>query len=133
MEKERSAGIVLVNDEKYLLLRYTAGHWDLVKGHVEIGESDKEAAIRECEEETGIIELEFLDFSGDVHYFFRRGEELVSKDVIYFYAKTNTKEIKLSHEHQDFIWLDIDEAIKKITFKSSKEILKKIKLKFQVH
>jgi hypothetical protein len=39
-------------------------------------------------------------------------------------AETNTKDVKISDEHIGFVWLPIDEAVKKTTFKNSKKLLK---------
>jgi bis(5'-nucleosidyl)-tetraphosphatase len=56
MRTVRSAGVLLVRDSYWpevLLLRH-ASRLDLPKGHVEAGESDLEAALRELQEETGV-------------------------------------------------------------------------------
>ena len=127
MIKENSAGMVVQCDEEYLLLHYPGGHWGFVKGHIESGESEREAAVRECKEETGILDLDFKEFREEVKYIFRRGEELVSKEVIFFLATTKTKKVVLSHEHIDYIWLPIDDAIKKVTFDNQRVILNKVK------
>mgnify|MGYP003455781960 CR=1 FL=1 len=42
------------NVEDELLMIYLRERWDLPKGHVEAGESDSEAALREVKEETGV-------------------------------------------------------------------------------
>lgn len=70
---ERSAGIVLFRDDSgkklFLLLHYPSGHWDFVKGRIEKGEQEKEAAIREAREETGITDVEFIEgFEEKIHY-----------------------------------------------------------------
>ena len=49
-----AAGGVVDDGSGALLMIYSRGHWDLPKGHVEVGESGCEAALREVEEETGI-------------------------------------------------------------------------------
>lgn len=49
-----AAGGVVDDGLGALLMIYSRGHWDLPKGHVEVGESGREAALREVEEETGI-------------------------------------------------------------------------------
>ncbi len=173
MKKETSAGAVLVLNEppllnevkqgaaraepKYLLLHYTAGHWDFPKGHVEHGESNEKTARREIEEETGIKELKILpEFKETIHYFFKQNKQLysrtkineqelsfrnkqktpsdaqksasfaiISKEVIFFIAVTKTKDVKLSQEHIGYEWLPYEKAIERITFKNSKDILKK--------
>lgn len=124
--RERSAGVVVAKDGEYLLLHYEAGHWDLPKGHVEKGESDVGAALRELEEETGIASVELIDgFAESIHYFFKRDGKLVSKDVIFFLALVPKNEVTLSVEHKDFMWLPIDEALNKVTFETAKEVLRK--------
>ena len=49
-----AAGGVVDSGSGALLMIYSRGHWDLPKGHVERGESGRQAALREVEEETGI-------------------------------------------------------------------------------
>jgi len=40
-------------------------------------------------------------------------------------AKTNEKNIKLSHEHNDYLWLEYNDALKKTTFENAKNVLTK--------
>ena len=49
-----AAGGIVMNNEKERLFIYRFGKWDLPKGKIENGESIKEAALREVQEETGI-------------------------------------------------------------------------------
>ena len=49
-----AAGGVVTNVAGDLLMIHLRDRWDLPKGHVESGESSREAALREVEEETGI-------------------------------------------------------------------------------
>lgn len=77
--KELSAGIIfLTEDEELFMGRVTgsrkpgmmAHRWDIPKGHVELGEMPIEAAIRECEEETGFTQFDpgFLKDLGEHSY-----------------------------------------------------------------
>lgn len=146
MPKEKSAGAIIFRKEAgniyYLLLHYPPsnegkrGQWGFAKGHVEKDESEEETARREIAEETGIKDLRIMSgFKELEKYFFRRNYGLegearktapwVFKSVVFFLAETEIKEIKISPEHIGFLWLPIDEAIKKTTFKNSKELLKK--------
>jgi len=111
MREQKSAGIVLFrnasNKNEFLLLNYPQGHWDFVKGKVEGCETPHETALRETKEETGISDIEFIDgFEESVEYDFRFKNEDIHKKVIFFLAKTNEKKISLSHEHNDFVWLE---------------------------
>src|SRR3989338_7748810 len=127
---EKSCGIVLFREKNteryYLLLHYPGGHWDFPKGHVEKDEKERETAARELLEETGISTPEFSQgFRESVSYKYYKGRKLSNKQVIFFLAKTDFKDIKLSHEHHDFIWLPYDAALKKLTFDNAKGLLEK--------
>jgi len=130
MGTEKSAGIVLFRNNssknEFLLLNYPQGHWDFVKGKVEQNETSHETALRETREETGITHIEFIDgFEESVEYDFRFKKENIHKKVIFFLAKTSEKNIKLSHEHNDYIWLEYGDALKKTTFENAKSVLSK--------
>ena len=130
MGTEKSAGIVLFRNDsdknEFLLLNYPQGHWDFVKGKIEQNETSHETALRETKEETGITNIEFVDgFEESVEYDFRFKKENIHKKVIFFLAKTNEKNIKLSHEHNDYLWLEYNDALKKTTFENAKIVLTK--------
>ena len=130
MIEERSAGVVIFmkNEQgiSYLLLNYPSGHWDFAKGRIEDGESLREAAVRETKEETGISDLVFLEeFEEKIEYHFQFEGKLIHKQVVFFLAKTKTKDVKVSQEHTNFIWLDFENAMKKITYENAKNILSK--------
>jgi len=132
MLEERSAGAILYRESLagtlYLLLNYPSGHWDFVKGNIEKGEMLKETVIREIEEETGITDVNFIEgFEDRVEYHYQRDGQLVHKEVVFFLAETRTDNVKLSHEHHGFIWLDFNSALKKLTYKTAQNMLKKIK------
>jgi len=130
MREQKSAGIVLFrntsNKNEFLLLNYPQGHWDFIKGKVEQGETPYQTASRETKEETGISDIEFIDgFEESVEYNFRFKNEDIHKTVVFFLAKTNEEKIILSHEHNDFVWLEYDDAVKKTTFRNAKNVLSK--------
>lgn len=123
--QEKSAGLVIFNDGKYLLLHYEAGHWDFPKGHIEKGESSVSAALRELEEETGIIDADILSgFEHKIKYFFKRAGQTVAKEVVFFVARSSTSKVVLSDEHIGFEWLPFSEAIAKLTYDNAKEVLR---------
>ncbi|MFH0868323.1 MAG: NUDIX domain-containing protein [Candidatus Woesearchaeota archaeon] len=129
MKREKSAGGIIFRKDKepiYLLLHYEEGHWDFPKGHVEEGEKDFDTVKREVEEETGIKDIEIIkDFKEKIQYYFKFKKELISKEVVFYLAKTKTEQIKLSFEHIGSVWLPYDKALEKLTYKNAKEILKK--------
>ena len=130
MIEETSSGVVLFRKENdkilFLLLHYPSGHWDFVKGKMEVGETPHETAIRETQEETGITDVEFLDnFEEWIQYNFQYQGELVQKKVVFFLGETKTKDITISHEHLNFTWMDYTTAMEKTTFDNAKTVLSK--------
>jgi len=139
MRDERSAGVVVFlhgdghptpqqigdSSRRFLLLNY-GRHWDFAKGHVEPGETDHQAAVRELFEETGISDAKFVEgFVREVDYYFRSSRHgVVHKTVVFFLATTATTEVKLSDEHIGFTFLDFDQAITKVSYASAREILR---------
>jgi len=131
MITETSAGIVLFrsisNENEFLLLNYPQGHWDFIKGKMEQNETPHETALRETKEETGISNIEFIDdFEELVEYYFRFNNENIHKKVILFLARTETLQtVSLSHEHNDYLWLGYNDALKKTTYKNARNVLSK--------
>ena len=130
MPIEKSAGAIIFRREnskiKYLLIKYGWGHWEFPRGLIEKGESLEETAKREIEEETGIKDVKFIPgFKEWFKFFFKLKGENIMKIATFLLAETKTKEIKLSHEHTDYAWLEYEEAIEKLTFKNSKEVLER--------
>ena len=128
MQKEISAGIVLYNDDndevQFLVLKYPGGHWDFVKGKMENSEEPKQTAIRETKEETGIIDVEFIDgFNEEISYTFYVKNKEINKKVIFYLGKTKSTEIIISHEHLDFAWLNFKDAIERITYENAERVL----------
>ena len=128
MQKEVSAGIILYNNDndqiQFLVLKYPAGHWDFVKGKMENSEEPKQTAIRETKEETGIIDVEFIDgFNEEISYTFYVKNKEINKKVIFYLGKTKSTEIIISHEHLDFAWLNFKDAIERITYENAERVL----------
>jgi 8-oxo-dGTP pyrophosphatase MutT (NUDIX family) len=55
-QRRLSCGIVVLTESRELLLCHVTGqrHWDLPKGGIHVGESPRQAALRETCEETGL-------------------------------------------------------------------------------
>jgi bis(5'-nucleosidyl)-tetraphosphatase len=140
MPKEKSAGAIIYilknNVPHYLLLHYPSGHWEFAKGHIEQEEKPEAAARREIQEETGISDITIIPgFKEYIKYFFKNNYDLKKEDkqkapwvfklVVFYLAQTHTEDVIISQEHTGFIWLPYEQAIKKLTFKNAKELLKK--------
>jgi len=132
MLQERSAGLVVFrmdgSDVLFLLLHYGWDNWGFPKGNIESGEKEKEAAIREVEEETGLSSIRFIDeFEKSIEYFYRKRGTTIQKEVSYFLAETAESDVRLSFEHKGYKWLNFNEAINQLTFDNDKKVLRAAK------
>ncbi len=122
---ETSAGAVVFYRDvqiEYLLLLST--YWGFPKGHIEAGEDERTAALREVREETG-LEITLLDNfrQVDAYSFSRRGT-VVQKESIYFLGEARDRNSRLSWEHSDMIWLSFDEALARLKYEGGRTILR---------
>ena len=99
-----AAGGFIEKDNEFLFI-HRQGIWDLPKGKLEKGETIKNAAIRECEEECGIKQLSITkQLSSSFHiYKYKKGFAL--KQSYWFYMKSDYSK-KLTPQIEE----DIDEV-----------------------
>lgn len=137
MNKEFSAGAMIFKrkDDKILfLVIYSARNkiWGFPKGHLEQGETAKEAAVREIKEETGLDNLKFIDgFREEVLYetiskrMPFKGEK-IEKHVTYFLCEVENQDIIVDGvEIMDHKFLFVKEAGELIRFENLKKILRR--------
>lgn len=115
-------------DDQFLLIQHKAGHWGFPKGHAEAGETAVDAACREFEEETGITAYHLLDHTPFVEsYRLVKKGKTIEKTVTYFVAFVQSTEVTYQEkEIQDYTWLPFREALERITFIQSKELLTQV-------
>ena len=124
MTTEKSCGAVIFNDEdKVLIVKHNAGHWDFPKGHMEAGETETQTALREVKEETN-IDIDILeDYRYESHY---SPKENVEKTVVFFLAKSKSEKLeKQDAEIANIGWFSYKEALDIITYDNAKELYKK--------
>ena len=127
MVYEKSCGCVLyyIHRELRVLIIKQArnGNWSFPKGHVEKNETETETAVREVREEVGTEVVPIEGFREVIRY---APKANVQKDVVYFVASPETPTIKMQKEEvSDYKWMRPDDAMKELTFKNDKEVLRK--------
>ena len=135
--KEFSAGALIFRKNKQasvFLLIYSNRNkeWGFPKGHIDAGETEEEAALREIKEETGLGELRLIDgFREELVYKAVSNREaskgsVIEKSTIYFLCESKSKDITVdADEITDFKWLMMNDALKLLPFDSLKELLGK--------
>ncbi len=120
---------------QYLLVQHHAGHWAFPKGHAENGETDLQAARRELQEETGISKVILLeDVSLAETYYFRRGDQTVSKKVRYFPGVVKDCAVHIqAAEIKAYRWVNAEGAFNLITFGESRRLLTEAKQYLDEH
>lgn len=127
--EERAAGLILFRENsgkrEYLIIRnQRGGHWGFPKGHVEPGEEDLQAAIREVSEEVNINRIQIVPgFRTSVRYSFLRQGEPVRKEVVLFLARTDEEGTPFQEEVEEMAWLPFPEALQRITFPEQRAAL----------
>lgn len=127
MKKEKSCGNIVFKKEngilKVLLIHHNLGHYGMPKGHVELGETEEETALREVFEETGISSYIIDGFREMITY---SPKENVIKDVIYFVGETNDFETtpQISEVSEAF-FTETSKAVELVTHEEEKKVLEK--------
>ena len=132
---QKSAGIVIIWDNKILLCHPTNGSWNnsysFPKGHLEKNETPLEAAIRETKEEIG-VKIDPKDLQKEKHTIEYKDKQGRTYKKVYYYLYYPKHEIiinKSDLQIEEIDWagfLTKPEAEKKIFWKL-KEVLKYIK------
>ena len=126
MKRQKSYGIIVFADDGnrdfVLLVQHRYGkHWSFPKGHMQKGETERDTAVREVSEETGL--------AVEINTGFRYSQEYsygnIYKIVKYFASKHKMENLtKQEEEIADIMWCDIREADNIITYDDDKKMLK---------
>lgn len=125
MQYEYCSGAVLYteinNTINYVLVVEIDGHCGFPKGHIELGETEIQAALREVKEETGITANILDGFLIKIEYAMKNGN---IKQTTYFCAKYENQTIKYDeHELLGVKLLPFDEALLSLSYQNVKDVL----------
>ena len=137
MDEEFSAGAIIFRrkgKKTLFLLIYSKRNdlWGFPKGHIEGDEKEKDAALREIGEETGITRLRCIgDFREEEIYpaISTRGalrDREIIKHSVYFLCETDEKKVTVDGgEISEFRWLPFPEAKALLSFESQEMLLER--------
>ena len=128
---EVSAGGVLVRDGLVAVIvpvRRAAGRRKVLalpKGHVDEGETAREAALREVREETGMTG-ELVEQLGEVRYWYQRGGRKIPKLVTFFLLEYRSgSDADHDSEVEEVRWLALEEAARELSYRGERQMVQR--------
>jgi len=95
------------------------GIWQYVTGKIEIGEKPHETAIRELQEETGLVHSSMWTVDRVNHFF--EAEQNRMNLIPVFGVEVESSIINLSPEHTEYKWCSIDEGVDLLLWNQQKQ------------
>jgi ADP-ribose pyrophosphatase YjhB (NUDIX family) len=117
-----AGGVVYRGDStgkvEILLIQDSKGRWTIPKGHIEEGETARQTAEREIQEETGLQEMKVGAWLGKINFRYRRGNSLVlmTTEIFLVRAMGKTEQIKPEKWMTSILWMPAQEALDKIEY-----------------
>ena len=125
-----AAGGLVFNKKGEILMIHRRGFWDLPKGKIDKGEGKKEAAVREVQEETGLVHVELGKNIGETFHTYRtKSGKRILKQTYWYLMETNDMDLipQTEEDIEQAIWVDLDTmlATKEPIYKNIVEVLQK--------
>ncbi len=109
----------------FLLIRDSYRNWGFPKGHLEAGELPHQAAVREVEEETGLLGLQLAGEIETIDWFFRFRGKLGHK-ICHFYLM-RTEHARTVPQREEGItacrWARFEEATRLVSYANARAVL----------
>ena len=114
---EITAGGIVFNGNQVLVLRNLKGAWVFPKGHVELGESHEQAALREVLEESG-IHAHIVGKAGisSFHFYSFMDRSVHRKIVYWFEMETQETQVVVNRELKTGNFFPAEEAVRMLNF-----------------
>ena len=123
-----AAGGYVLNAEKQLLVFYRRGSWDMPKGKIDPGETPEEAAVREVQEETGLVNVTLEGFLMHTwHTYEQKGQRILKKTWWYRMHTTDRQVIPQTEEDiEEICWVAPAAwmAAEKVVYGSIRDVIK---------
>jgi ADP-ribose pyrophosphatase YjhB (NUDIX family) len=118
-----SGGIVWRRSQKtkeieILLIQDAKNRWTIPKGHIEPGETARQTAEREINEETGLKEMKVMSWLGKINFRYRRQSSLVlmSTQIYLVKALGDTDDLTKEEWMNGIRWMPSNEALDLIEY-----------------
>jgi len=108
---EAAGGLVRNADGKYLFI-YRRKRWDLPKGKMDEGETPEQAALREVEEETGLVPLKISNFLIHTYHIYLLKERFTLKRTYWYLMHYTGSKAPVPQTMEDIErveWMNVEE------------------------
>lgn len=127
---EFSAGGVVIDKERKVLVIKTKNLkgetvFTFPKGHIEKEETSQQAAVREVQEETGVL-AKIIKKIKDVKYWFFKDNKKILKNVCWYLMVPLDIKPVISKEVEEVLWYPIEDVSKILSYNSDKELINEI-------
>jgi ADP-ribose pyrophosphatase YjhB (NUDIX family) len=97
--------------------------WSLPKGHIEEGETPEDAALREVQEETGIVSV--IEKSlGVIDFWFMAGGKRIHKTVHHYLFRENGGVLAPQESEVDEVaWFPLSEIVERLAYPDEKKLI----------
>lgn len=108
-----------------LLIQDAKDRWTIPKGHIEEGEAAKDTAKREITEETGLKEMNVMNWLGKINFRYRRANSLVlmTTEIFLVQAKGDTDDLTPEDWMNGIKWFPANEALDKIAYEDISKLI----------
>ncbi len=125
---QAGGGLVKNEADEYLFI-FRRGKWDLPKGKLDEGETIKECALREVNEETGLQNVTLTGHLCNTHHVYHEKGIFILKESVWFDMQCSGKQQLTPQTEEDILaiqWLRQEQwsSIYENTFPSIKDVLR---------
>lgn len=120
---------------RYLLIRrcgkYLPGTWQMISGGIEKGETASQAAVREIQEETGLVPSSFYAADAVETFYMKSTDQIALVPVFVAFVEEETVQLS-PQEHDAYAWLSFEEARERLLWAEQKRVITHIHQTFIV-
>lgn len=102
----QAGGGLVENENQEILMIYRRGKWDLPKGKLDEGETLEECAVREVKEETGLKNIQLLNFLVTTYHTYHAFNQFILKETYWYRMRTISAQKLTPQTEEDIVQIE---------------------------